>query len=357
MQFTNATPNHATPLTEQRSEMGDSPQPGIKPSRWLSCREGGFTRVLRNVWLLVLVLAATVACGGQTNLPTIFVAPISGGARMYAWRPSMGEAVAEALLNYLVASRKFQVLETSGLEILRREIQMGNDGWMEPSHQTEKGHWLGADYMLTCKLIQFERPPNSSSGGLVKGLENLFPKKPKVKLSWRVVNISTRATMASGTADFSQNREKFGFGTLAKGVLGGAEEGNEALEQALSAVLGRIAYDVEQLNLPPVERGSSPTGRPALASPGLIGPVEAVKPEFLIVGVGSKHGCKVGDKLELCEVIEVKNSEGNPVFQDQKVVGEVEIQMCLNDRSKVSYSSLVSPKEGWVVRGKTSTRH
>lgn len=183
----------------------------------------------------------------------------------------------------------------------------------------------------------------------------MFPKKARVKIIWRIVSTSTRGVVASGTADSSKIREKIGFGNIAKGILVGGESRDEALEQALSGALAQIIYEIENLKLPSSARPESVESPEPGAAQGSKGTVEAVKPDFLIVGMGTRHGCKVGDKLELCEVIDVKNSEGKLVFKEEKVAGEVRIQMCLDDRSKVTYSSLTAPKEGWIVRRQTAS--
>lgn len=291
--------------------------------------------------------------GGSTNLPTIFVAPIVGSPSLSGWRESIGESIADALINQLASSRKFGVLETTALEEIRKEIKMGSDGWMEADDKTEKGHWFGADYMLTGKLMHFESPKGGS--GVIQGIPGLFGKRAKVQIIWRVVNASTRKVVASGTADSSKAREGFSFKKLASGILGGGEDGGEALERALDVVLAQIISEVEGLNLARTERagGTTAAQKAVPAAPERSsGVVEAVKPDFLIVGIGTKHGCKKGDKLELCETTEVKNAEGATVFKDEKIVGEVELEMCIEDRSKARYSSLVTPKEGWVVRCK-----
>lgn len=301
---------------------------------------------------LMLSFLALAAAATETNFPTIVVANVSAGPNIPNWRSSTGRNIADALITQLAASAKVRVLESSQIETLRNEIKMGQDGWMEPSLKTEQGHWHGADYMLTAKLTVFEKPPKTEKS------RNIFTmgKKGRIQLLWRVVNTSTRSVAASGTADSNRSRKKLNLLSMAKGVFGASEDESEAMDVALGIALDQIVSEVDLLDL--AKNGQSPSAgnstSSATSEPGRIaGTVDAVKPDFLIVGVGTKHGCKQGDKLELCELVDIKNSEGKSVFRDEKVVGEIELSMCLEERSKATYTSLVPPKEGWLVRRKS----
>ena len=75
-------------------------------------------------------------------------------------------------------------------------------------------------------------------------------------------------------------------------------------------------------------------------------------PGTIIVSLGSKHGFKPGDKLNLYETTEVKDDKGAVVFTDEKLVGEVTVQSTQDERSKVSYSGDQEVKAGWTVKAK-----
>ena len=226
---------------------------------------------------------------------------------------------------------------------------------MEPSLKTEQGHWHGADYMLTAKLTVFEKPPKTESSKNIFGVG----KKGRIQLLWRVVNTSTRSIAASGTADSNRSRKKFNLMSMAKGVFGASEDESEAMDIALGIALDQIVSEVELLDLTKNGRNTNTGNFTADSTTDPVrvaGTVDAVQPDFLIVGVGTKHGCKQGDKFELCELVDIKNSEGKSVFKDEKVVGELVLSMCLEERSKASYTSLVPPKEGWLVRRKNDQK-
>ena len=68
--------------------------------------------------------------------------------------------------------------------------------------------------------------------------------------------------------------------------------------------------------------------------------------------LGSRHGFKDGDKLNLYETVDVKDDQGNVVFSDKKLVGEVTLQSVQEERSRASYSGNLEVKAGWIVMAK-----
>src|SRR4051794_32592772 len=85
--------------------------PQLRQSTTGSGRAGGmFSLALLIAIAFVALVRIPSTFGAQTNLPTIFVAPIVGGPALPSWRQSMGEAIADTLINQLSSSMKFGVL-------------------------------------------------------------------------------------------------------------------------------------------------------------------------------------------------------------------------------------------------------
>ena len=72
----------------------------------------------------------------------------------------------------------------------------------------------------------------------------------------------------------------------------------------------------------------------------------------LIVSLGGKSGFKSGDKLLLYQTIDTKDENGEVVFSEEKLVGEVTLDSVQEEKSKASYSGDAEVKSGWVVRAK-----
>src|SRR5262245_22645910 len=86
----------------------------------------------------------------EPGLPSLIVAPFSGD-RTYIqyWQPALGEGLSEMLITEMAKLNKFQVLETTQLGVLKDEIKLGEDGWVEQSDKVEKGGFAAADFMFT----------------------------------------------------------------------------------------------------------------------------------------------------------------------------------------------------------------
>jgi hypothetical protein len=72
----------------------------------------------------------------------------------------------------------------------------------------------------------------------------------------------------------------------------------------------------------------------------------------LIVSLGSKHGFKDGDKVNLYETVDTKDEQGNVVFSEEKLVGEVTLETVQEERSKAAYAGDQAVKAGWVIKAK-----
>src|SRR6185436_12351081 len=92
----------------------------------------------------------------EGDLPSLIVAPFGGDVtHIQYWQPAMGEGLAEMLITELGKLNKFQVLETTKLEVLKDEIKLGADGFVEASEKVEKGGFAAADFMFTAKVTRF----------------------------------------------------------------------------------------------------------------------------------------------------------------------------------------------------------
>src|SRR5512136_2360662 len=86
----------------------------------------------------VLVLLALNAVGyaqttatPQAGKPTMYVAPLDGDvSAIMAWQPAMGEGLAEMLITELNRIGKYEILESTSLKDLAKEIELGQQGWV-----------------------------------------------------------------------------------------------------------------------------------------------------------------------------------------------------------------------------------
>lgn len=306
-------------------------------------------------------------------LPTLIVAPFSGDTTYIEyWQPALGEGLSEMLITELSKINKFQVLETTQLGTLKDEIQMGQDGWVEPSEKVEKGGFAAADFMFTGKVTRYgSKESKIGLGGFVPGnVGNLGVRQTlaDVRIDWRLVDAASRKVIMAGSATANHKGTGFDVGVNVGGSGGQIGFGNKefmdsALGKATVAALSQITDALTPLTLPESGRHKQKTavaGKEAAATSAAAdalkqtsGKVLAVaSKDAIIVSLGSKHGFKPGDKLNLYETVDTKDDKGVVVFTDEKLVGEVTLESTQEDRSKASYNGDLEVKVGWTVKAK-----
>jgi curli biogenesis system outer membrane secretion channel CsgG len=323
-------------------------------------------------WCLILLLTvAGLRAAEPSSAPTLFVAPLDGDlSQIQGWQPALGEGLAEMLITELTKLNKFQVLESTALEQLKDEIRLGEEGFVAADEKVEKGGFAGADFMFRGKVTRFgAKSQGVGLGGFVPGsLGNLGVRSSKsdVRIDWRIVDVATRKIVTSGQAVGEQTGVGFDIGVAVKGHGGNigfdnAEFMNSALGKATVKAINTIMTQVQGAQVPASGRqkarekaaqSSQAVAQQAISSlrntPGkvLAAPAKGV----LIVSLGSKQGFKAGDKLKLYEVVELKDDQGQVVFTEEKLAGEITLDSVQEERSKAGYSGSAEVKTGWTVK-------
>ncbi len=320
---------------------------------------------------MVVVMGLASAWAQDAGQPTLFVAPLNGDENVIEfWQPALGVGLAEMLITELGKTGKFQVLESTAIEELKDEIAMGEEGWVADDEKVAKGGWAGADFMFRGKVTRFgSKEQGLGLGGFApKGLGNLGLKinKADVRVDWRIVDVANRKVVATGQAVGAENGLGFDIG-LAISERGGhigfdnQEFMDSALGKATVKAVNGIIAEVQGVQLPVSGRQqqrakAAATQQAAVATVqaalrATSGKVLAVPAKgVLVVALGSRHGFKNGDTLKLYETVDLKDENGQVVFTEEKLVGEVTLDAVQEERSKASYAGEAAVKAGWVVK-------
>ena len=319
----------------------------------------------------VLLLSLALLPLRAEEKPTIFVAPLDGDlTQIQGWQPALGEGLAEMLITELAKIGKFEVLESTALGNLVDEIKLGEAGYVAEGERVEKGGFAGADFMFRGKVTRFgSKAQNVGLGGFIPGSGgNLGIKTSQsdVRIDWRIVDATTRKIVISGQAVGAENGMGFNVGVGVDGHGGtigfdNKEFMNSALGKATVKALNLIMVDVSKTTVPLSGRKKAQAvvaekqGAAAAAAENALkntpGKVLAVPAKnVLIVSLGSKQGFKNGDKLKLYETTDIKDEQGNVVFSEEKLVGEIILDAVQEDRSKAAYAGDLAIKSGWTVK-------
>lgn len=314
-------------------------------------------------------MTLTGACLRADDLPTCFVAPFGGDTTaIQGWQPAMGEGLGEMLTTELGKINKFQMLEINDLGDLKNEINLGADGWVDPSQKVDKGGFAAADFMFTAKVTAFgNKESHIGLGGFAPaGFGNLGVHQTvaDVRIDWRLVDVATRKIIKTGSVSKEERGGGFDVGSNVGGRGGDISLGNHefldsALGHATQKALADIIADVQTTALPESGRARQKAGLAAQAdaavealrhTPGKV--LAVANKDTIIISLGSKQGFKEGDKLDLYQTSDVKDDKGNVVFTDEKLVGELTLSSVQEDRSRASYAGDAQVQQGWTVKAK-----
>lgn len=323
------------------------------------------------------VLRAGVA---ESRVPTLFVAPIQGtaGKEVAFWQPAIGEGLAEMLITELTRLKKFHVLESTGSVDLKKEIALGEEGWVALDENVNKGEWRGADFMFRARITRFGESGNKYGGRSPIGIPVPVPeivnpfrrggsvvvatKKAEVQIDWRMVDVARREIIHSGRAIGEHSGMGWKFSTAMGSGFHNTEEFREsALGKATMKALEAITSEVSTLNLPlsgrkeslqakeQKEESVATTAQQALLNtPGQV--TGTAGKDIVVVSLGSQHGFKPGDKLKVYELVDTKDDQGKVIFTEEKVAGELLLEAVNSDSSKGRYAGTGHPQKGWIVK-------
>lgn len=314
--------------------------------------------------------SSTVAPASGTR-PSIFVAPLTGDlSQIQGWQPALGEGLAEMLVNLLMKSERFEVLESTHLGDLINEIQLGEAGYVAPQEAVAKGGFAGADYMFVGKVTRFgSKAQDINLGGFIPGSGGglgVRTSQSDVQINWRIVDAATRVAKVSGTALGKENGVGFDIGVGVDGHggrigFGNREFMNSALGKATVKALDQIMADVLKAQLPISGRRQQQLSAAQAKAHAAAAQAAALKKTpgkilavpgggIAIVSLGSAQGWKNGDKIKLYETVEIKNSAGEVVFTEKKLRGEAVLEDVQETRSKARFSEDLPVAEGWAAQ-------
>lgn len=105
--------------------------------------------------------------------------------------------------------------------------------------------------------------------------------------------------------------------------------------------------EITRLNYTPADHGRFCASAIIFQYP-LLGSIEGVIKDIVIVNIGENQGMKSGDRLFVARKEELKGNNGEILFQEYKRIGTLEIITVDNKRSKARLKSLVNSSESFA---------
>ncbi len=172
----------------------------------------------------------------------------------------IGEGIRDMLVDALVKTGKFIVLERGeGLEAIKKELELGQSGLVQPGKAPKPGLLEGADILVVGSIVAFE--PNA--GGIKGGIGGIVPKVPilgGIKLGkedayivviLRLIDVRTGRIINSTRIEGKAS--SFSVGGLGGGIIGTVPLGgglevykNTPMEKAVMVLLDNAVKAIEK---------------------------------------------------------------------------------------------------------------
>ncbi len=319
-------------------------------------------RVAAFVSLLVLLALPVLAAK-----PVIAVKTFENPPNYY--NSTVGTGLTDMFITELQKTGHYSIIERAQVKQLTDEVDFGKSGYVEQQSAVRKGHIKGVQYYFLAKVTNFGAKKKKVGGGgwgkSVFGGLGYKKDEAYVRIDYRIIDATSGETVYADYGEGTYANKGISFGGGKWGSGGGNL--NVDTDEFRDSMVGRattIALNniIDKMDHTFLEKAQSRAEQLAQEEadaqqqaleelrkvPGNV--LAAISKDMVIVSLGSNNGIQVGDKMTLIRSHDIKNSEGQVVYSEEKEVGTLEVFEVQADRSKVRVISGETPKEGDTVK-------
>ncbi|HWQ54261.1 MAG TPA: CsgG/HfaB family protein [Bryobacteraceae bacterium] len=316
------------------------------------------------VLLLIATAAGPVAAQQKKRVAVLnfdYATVQSGVRALFGANQDIGKGISDLLVDKLVASGAYSVIERKALDKVLAEQNFSNSDRADSTSAAKIARILGVDAIIIGSITQFGRDDKKTNvgGGAMGGLTGRLGvggvQRSKatavVGITARMINTDTAEILASASGKGESSRSGTGLlgagggaGTIAGGVLDmrASNFADTVLGEATNKAVADIAA---QLN---GKASALPTRTVSIS--GLV--ADASPDGTVIVNVGSRSGLKLGDRLEVKRKLrEVRDpATGKVIRSVEDKLGDMVITE-LDEQSAVGkFTGSSQPKVGDTVK-------
>jgi curli biogenesis system outer membrane secretion channel CsgG len=282
----------------------------------------------------------------------------SSVAAIWGTDQDIGKGIADLIVEKLVATGKYSVIERKALDKVLTEQNFSNSDRADVNSAAKIGRVLGVDAIIAGSITQFGRDDQSREfgGGALSRISGRFgvggvkrtEAKAVVGISARMVNTDTAEIVAAAKGVGESTRK----GTALLGAGGGSVVGggradmtsknfaNTILGEAVNAAVDQLCLQLDQQSGRLVARAVVIDGVVADSTGGTV-----------VLNVGSRKGLKVGDRLEVRRKIrDVRDPATGKILRSiADRVGEVVVTEVDEQSAVGRYTGTVPAKVGDMV--------
>jgi curli biogenesis system outer membrane secretion channel CsgG len=285
--------------------------------------------------LVLLVAGASLASFAQN--PRIAIIKIRNESPYGSSR--LGPAVEDWLVEGLVQSGKFRVVERKELDSVLQEQGLSLSGAVDDKTAVQVGKLLGCQLVVFGAITDFSRHKSGAHGAWGIGF-NVGKTTAEGTLNVRLVNTTTAEIVytgsAKGEASFS-NVDVAGFGG---GVDWDESQARQIFEPAVKDIVSHIVNKVDKI-------------KDSLGSAAaLSGKVAKVGEGKVYISIGSTDGVKEGDTYSVFHLGEAITDPdtGKILGQDKTRIGNMTVTKVVGEHLSIGVMDGATPQVGDLVQ-------
>ena len=320
-------------------------------------------RVLTNLLICFTLISFSAAAQQKKRVAVLnfdYATVNTTVAAIFGTNADVGQGVADLLVDQLVQSGKYSVIERKALDKVLAEQNFSNSDRADPTSAAKIGKLLGVDAIIIGSITQFGRDDKKTDvgGGALGGVTGRFGvsgvKRSRssavVGLTARMINTDTGEILA--TANGKGEATRTGTGVNAAGGSNAAMAGglmDMTSSNFKETVLGEAVTSAVQGLSDQFEAKAASLPTKTVIVEGLVADATA---NTVIINVGTKAGVKVGDKLAVSRLNrEVRDpNSGKVIRRIEDAVGEVVITEADELSAVGKFSGVATAKVGDTVK-------
>lgn len=291
---------------------------------------------IRYAAINLVLIALGVAAIAQESRPKVAIKTFANPANFS--RSTIGDGLTDMLTTELENTGKFNVLERAQIDELTKEIDFGSSGYGNKQTFAQKGNLLGAQYLLMGKVTNF----SYTESGQQRYKVNLmgpntyvidYTKQADVRVDFRLVEVETGETVisqsgvghATGKSEVSEMVTWRGI--LSTGAFNGEASSSligRATTDAINDIVRKLSslsdivdkHGKERVIVERLDLLTNAKGQVAAEEGGGL---------WILGGIGSQNGLKIGDRLHLIHDNVVKDKTGKEVYRKPIEIGSMEV--------------------------------
>jgi len=241
-----------------------------------------------------------------------------------------GVALSDLITDQLTNSGKFNVVDRKNLDSVLSEHHLSEGGEVAPASFVQSGRLIGAKYLITGNILQFDRTGQSgaAAGSLIHGwagaaLGGISSTRVTLKVQVRVIDAQSGQILESFADEKTQKGTSWGAGGFGGGAAGGY--GNS---QFVNSTMGHLvndeAIDISS-KIDPFKLASTPI------APALRGQIISVDEGDIVLNIGSSRGVGVGSYFDVIKVKHIKDPSSGRILTADLNVGKIQVISVSND--------------------------